>query len=341
MTKFKGLALNIGSFPFKEADKALDLIFDYTPNIPCWPQLPKRSVLEGMVAQFSQGFPCIKITKEGLYFDEASKDEELEKFYEDIIVKDTGVFKISEDFAPGLWKFYHRLENSDLSRINFIKCQSAGPFTFAAGINTPDGKTLLHDKVFMQAILKGLSMKALWQVELFKKFGKDIILFFDEPYLGCFGSAYTPLNREDVISGLREMMGAVKSKGLILGVHCCGNTDWSMLTEVPEIDIISFDAYDFLEKLTLYAQDIAKFLKRGGALCWGIVPTQEFSSAITKDALLNKLKAGINAFENKGISANLLQDSMLLSPSCGLGSLHPDKCEGILRVLADLSAQLL
>jgi preprotein translocase subunit SecD len=38
----------------KDADEALDLIFKYVPDIPFWPQLPRRDVREGMVAQFSE-----------------------------------------------------------------------------------------------------------------------------------------------------------------------------------------------------------------------------------------------------------------------------------------------
>ena len=204
MTKLKGLATGIGSLPHKDAESALDLIFKYTPQVPFWPQLPKRDIREGMVAQFSENFPCIKATADGLLFDPKEREKELELFYERIIANDIDYFKISPDFALGLDKFYQRLEKANLKDIEFIKCHITGPFTFAASIKDEKQVALLHDSVFMQVILKGLAMKALWQLKLFKKFGKKIILFFDEPFLGCFGSAYTPINREDVVKGLTE-----------------------------------------------------------------------------------------------------------------------------------------
>jgi len=342
MLKLKGLATGVGSLPHKDAGAALDLIFKYVPNIPFWPQLPRRDVREGMVAQFSENLPFLKVEPEGLRFSSLeARDRELELFYERIIAGDTDYFKISEPFAQGLHKFYRRLEKADLKEIDFIKCHITGPFTFAATLKDEQGVSLLHDAVFLQVILKGLVMKALWQVKFFEKFGKKIIMFVDEPYLGAFGSAYTPINREDVISGLREMASAIKqSQDLLLGVHCCGNTDWSMLTDVAGIDIVNFDAFDYLDKFTLYAKNLGVFLKKGGIICWGIVPTQEFSGRETADLLVAKIRAGIDALVKKGLDKDLLLERLLVSPACGLGALEPDKSEKIFKLLSEVSFSL-
>ncbi len=328
MVELKGLATGIGSLPHQDAEAALDLIFKYTPQIPFWPQLPKRDAREGMVEQFS----------EGLVF--KPEEKELEKFYERIIANDIDYFKISTDFAVGLHKFYQRLEKTNLKGIEFIKCQITGPFTFAASINDEKGVALLHDAVFLQAILKGLTMKALWQINFFKKFGKKIIMFIDEPYLGCFGSAYTPINREDVVKGLAEITTAIKSDKVLAGVHCCGNTDWSIFTEVKTIDIINFDAFGFLERLVLYADNLKAFFERGGVLCWGIVPTQEFSGKESAELLVEKLKEGINILVKKGLDKNLLLDNLIISPSCGLGTLDTEKSDKIFKLLSGVSALL-
>jgi len=327
MSKLKGLATGIGSLPHKDVDSALDLIFKYTPQIPFWPQLPKRDIREGMVEQFS----------EGLVF--KPEEKELEKFYERIIANDIDYFKISPDFAVGLHKFYQRLEKTNLKGIEFIKCQVVGPFTLAASINDAQGIALLHDTVFMQAILKGLTMKALWQIDFFKNFKKKIIIFLDEPYLGCFGSAYAPINREEVIKGLTEVTEGIKSDNVLTGVHCCGNTDWSIFTNVKTIDIISFDAFGFLDRLVLYADNLKDFFKRGGIVCWGIVPTQELSGQ-SPDLLLEKIKEGIRVLVKKGLDKDLLLENLMLSPSCGMGTLDIDKTEKILNILSQISEKI-
>ena len=341
MKNLKGLATGIGSLPHKDIEAALDLIFKYLPHIPFWPQLPKRDIREGMIVQFSENLPCLKVSRDGLFFSTLQdKEKELEIFYERIIAGDVDYFKISQDFASGLHKFYQRLKNSSSSDIEFIKCQITGPFTFAASVKDESGGALLHNPVFMQVTLKGLMMKALWQIEFFKEFNKKIIMFVDEPYLGCFGSAYTPINREDVVGGLRELTEGIKSQDVLLGVHCCGNTDWSIFTEIDTIDIINFDAFGFLDRLVLYADNLQKFLKRGGMLCWGIVPTQEFTDKETADLLVKDIKDGITSLTKKGLDRDLLLENLLVSPSCGLGTLDIEKSAKIFKLLLDVSLSI-
>ena len=132
MPEIKGLATGIGSLPHKDADAALDLIFKYTPGIPFWPQLPKRDIRESMVVQFSEGLPGLRLNKKDLYFDSSIQEQELTQFYEHIIANDNEYFRISPNFAAGLWQFLSRLEKEDLNRVEFIKGQVTGPFTFAA-----------------------------------------------------------------------------------------------------------------------------------------------------------------------------------------------------------------
>jgi len=334
----KGLATGVGSLPFLDAQKAIDLILRYVPCAPFWPQMPKRDMREGMIAQFSENLPGLKIDASGLRFAPVDQEKELEAFYERFIAEDLSYFKLSPDFAGGLYAFYQRLKGADLSRVEFIKCQVTGPFTFCAGINDLNGKSILHDKVLMQAMVKGLSMKALWQLDYFKEFGKKIIMFFDEPYLASVGSAYTPVNRNDVINVFSELTEGLKGSGCLVGIHCCGNTDWGMLMDAKGIDIINFDAFEFQERFVLYSDDLNRFLKKGGIICWGIVPTQGYNVSQVPELLAMKIKSGLDILIKKGIDRQLLLDRLMISPACGLGSLDAQNAEGIFSLLNQTSA---
>ena len=338
MMNVKGLATGVGSLPFVDAQKAIDLILRCLPCAPFWPQLPKCNMREGMIAQFSENLPGLKIDQRGLRFAPLDKEKELEEFYERFISQDLEYFKLSPDFARGLYAFYRRLKDTDLSKIEFIKCQVTGPFTFCSGINDLDGNSILHDKVLMQAMVKGLSMKALWQLEYFKEFGKKIIMFFDEPYLATIGSAYTPVNRNDVIDVFSELTDGLKARDCLVGIHCCGNTDWGMLMDAGGIDIINFDAFDFQERFVLYADNLNSFLKKGGIICWGIVPTQDYSSSQTPEELSQKITSGLDILVRKGIDRGLLLERLMISPTCGLGTLDVQKAEEILSLLNQTSA---
>jgi len=337
MINLQGLATGIGSLPLTDAQIALDLILRFVPAAPFWPQLPKCNAREGMLAQFSENLPGLKFKDGNLIFVAQDKEKELELFYDRFIAQDLEYFKISPDFARGLSAFYVRLNQLDLSGVEFIKCQVTGPFTFCSGITDAQGKIILHDEVLMQAMVKGLAMKALWQLEYFKKFGKKMIIFFDEPFLTGVGSAYTTVNRNDVIDVYSELADTLKSQGSLIGIHCCGNTDWSMLTDTTGIDIINFDAFNFQERFVLYADNLNRFLKRGGIICWGIVPTQEFNTDQTPELLAQKIKFGLDILVKKGIDRQLLLERLLISPACGLGTLDTQKAEGILSLLNQTS----
>jgi hypothetical protein len=80
------------------------------------------------------------------------------------------------------------------------------------------------------------------------------------------------------------------------------------------LDILSFDAYGYLETLSLYPKELKAFLERGGILAWGIVPTSE--AIIKEDAksLVGRFKEGVEALSKKGIDRTLLE-RVILTPS--------------------------
>jgi methionine synthase II (cobalamin-independent) len=143
-----------------------------------------------------------------------------------------------------------------------------------------------------------------------------------------------------VVSGLTELAEGIRAQGGLTGIHCCGNTDWSIFTETKAVDIINFDAYSFLDKFTLYAGNLNDFLVRGGVICWGIVPTQEFNAKIKAEDLVARIKEGIDILAKKGVDRGLLSEQLLVTPACGLGTLEEHKAEEIFRLLSEVSEAL-
>jgi len=336
MIEISGLATGIGSLPYRNTEEALDLIFKYIPDIPFWPQLPRRSIFEGMIAQFSENIPCIKVNSSGVFYDAADKERELELFYSKAIERDLGYFRISQEYAPGFYAFLERVDS--LRSAAFIKTHITGPFTFAGGINDSSGISILHDDIMFQAIVQGLKMKALWQISLLSSLKKKIILFIDEPYLSCFGSAYTSINRGDVLSALNELTEGLSSDDVIVGLHCCGNTDWSMIAECSGIDIISFDAFGFQDKFALYAKEIKRFLDRGGVISWGVIPTNVSIVKPDIGLLVDKIKSGIGRLAEKGLDHSLLKQRTIITPACGLGTFPEVDAERVFHLLSGVSA---
>jgi hypothetical protein len=113
---------------------------------------------------------------------------------------------------------------------------------------------------------------------------------------------------------LNEMIEEFQAQGVWVGVHCCGNTDWSLLLRT-RADIINFDAWGFFERFSLYPEAIRSFLSSGGVLAWGIVPTSEFTGQETVEGLMEKLEAGLGDLAKKGIPEKILHERCLLTPS--------------------------
>ncbi len=309
------IATGIGSFPHPDENEVFRLIFQNFPEIPFWPQLPKRSFLEGMVVQYSEGFPSLRWNeKEQRVWVDTSHgfDKEIEKFYQHLEGSELKPFEITEDFARGL-RILKDLTSKDYRKeIKYIKGQIAGPITFGLALPDLEGKSIFYDPTLREILIKHLSMKARWMEKRFNDLfpGIPTIIFFDEPSLSSFGSAFSGLNREDVVHSLNECFDAVKG---LKGTHCCGNTDWSVLLST-NLDILSFDAYDYLETLSLYPRELRIFLERGGILAWGIVPTSEALMKEEADSLVKRFKEGVETLSKKGIDQTLLQRA-ILTPS--------------------------
>ena len=334
------IATGIGSFPHKDEKEVFRLIFKDFSEIPFWPHLPKRSFFEGMVVQYAQGFPSLKWDeKEQRVWVDTTQgfDNEVERFYGWLENGELEPFEMTEDFAIGLGILKELASQDCQKKMKYIKGQITGPITFGLSLMDQERRPIFYDPTLREILIKHLSSKAQWmQKRLSDLFpGTQTILFFDEPSLSSFGSAFSSLNRQEVILSLNECLDAIEG---LKGVHCCGNTDWSLLLET-RLDILSFDAFDYLEMLSLYPKDLKAFLERGGILAWGIVPTSEAILKEDAQSLVKRFKEGVERLSKKGIDQTLLQRA-ILTPSCGMASLSVPLAEKVCELTAEVSKRL-
>ena len=340
-TTFKGnfSATAIGSLPHTDVEAACELMFKSLPDIPCWPQLPKLSIKEDMCIQYTEGLPCAVISADGKTISiDISKDTSgsLEVFYDTYLKNDPELFKISHDCASGFYKMIEKLDNSPQKPYRALKGHVVGPITLAGSLRLSTGITALYSEEFFDVIIKLISMKAFWQFTKLSQYGLPVIIFADEPYLTSFGSAFMNISRERAISALNEVYETVQARGGLTGTHCCGNTDWAMLME-SKVDIINFDAYEFMDKYLMYWREIKAFLDRGGYLAWGIVPTSPKIMSVSLNDLVKKLEEGIQILIGKGIPGTLIRERSIITPSCGTGTLTIEEAERVMMLTHELS----
>ena len=344
-----GLPVLIGSLPFAEHEQALNLVLNYTPEIPLWIQLPVHRE-EGMVAQFMPGMPGLCATADRRFIDtaQADFDRDLIHFYEEYLAVMEGNtdlsdsrFLLDEETARGFFLFIESLKRLPAPPVA-VKGQVTGPFTFCTGILDQNKKAIIYDEQIKDAAVKLLALKSRWQVRQLSQFGCPVIIFFDEPALAGFGSSeFISISQDTIIRSLEEVMEAVHAEGGLAGVHVCANTDWSLILD-STADIVSFDAYSYFERFILYKDSIKEFLNAGKIIAWGIVPTLEVDKLENEstESLIKQWKEKAAELEKLGIDSNQLISQSLITPSCGAGSLSAQLAVKALRLTREVSQQI-
>jgi len=333
-TEFGCLPTAIGSMPHSDPSEACSQVSHYLKDIPAWPQLPKRSFLENMYVQFSQGFPGVVVEENKIFIDRSQDlNKPLEKLYAAYLDNDFDKYPVSAEYAAGLHSFLSLTNLSPLA----VKGQITGPVTWGLTVADDSRRAILYDDVLGDAIAKLLKLKASWQEKALSQISKNTIIFVDEPYMSSFGSAFVSISREKVIELLEEVFSGISG---LKGVHCCGNTDWSVLLDTST-DIVSFDTYNYAQSLSLYPAEVKKFLDRQGTIAWGIIPNNEESLAKeTVASLKDRLEEAMAPFTRKGIRFKQLIEQGLLTPSCTLTPLSKEAAGQALELLAELSAKI-
>ena len=332
--EFGCLPTAIGSMPHTAPEEACLLVTKYLPVLPAWPQLPKRSHLENMYVQFSEGFPGMVLEGDKIYVDRSAEfDTQLEQLYTACSENNPDSYGISAKYAAGLHAFLALKQQPP----DMVKGQITGPISWGLCATDREQRGILYDELLAEALAKFLRLKAMWQERFLKAISPDTVIFVDEPYLTSLGSAFVAIPNDQVTTLLEEVFSGIDG---VKGVHCCGSTDWSLLLR-SSTDVLSFDAYNYADSLSCYPAEVKAFLERGSSIAWGIVPNDE--EALAKESLASlydRLGEAMAPFTRDGIPFRQLVAQGLLTPSCTLASLSPEAAIQALELLAELSAKL-
>lgn len=334
----------IGSLPYSEPETALDLIAENMPQIPHWPQLPRRTRLEGLTHQYLAPLVDLGLLHQGEKSWEFNPEEEgwlenLTAFFDLYLAAAEGDQQACLRFAPareaaeGLYSFLEQFA-ARFPEARWAKGQIAGPVSVGLTLADCQGRPAYYDAQLRELVVKCLAQGAAWQTKALSVFGVPPVVFVDDPALGAWGtSAHIGLNRDDIIQDLAEIAEAVRAAGGTPGAHSCAAIDWSMLIEAG-FDIISFDAYAYFSSLVSYSSMLDRFLKNGGVLAWGVVPTSEEAREQTPENLARLWWREVEELAGKGIDQDLIRRQSLISPSCGTGLLDEDLARWVYRLTA-------
>ena len=328
-------ATGIGSLPHTDPAEAVQAVFDSAPDLPYWPQLPKRSPAEGMNEQALAGFPGLRVEGAKLrHVQDEAFFLGVEKVFAAYEAGQAELAALPPSSASAFEPFAKAVRKRSVRQ---AKGQLAGPVTVGMAVLGEDGNPILYNDAVRDILTKFLHLRVRWQAERLRQAGAEPVVFVDEPFLASFGTPFFGWSVEQV----RETLEAVAGGAETVGSHCCSNTDWTIFLGCPRLAIVSFDAYEFAENFLVYRDDLAAFLARGGNIAWGIVPTDPDALAgETVKRLRERMDGLLRKVEALGFEREQILRQSLITPACGLGTRPAAAAGRALALARDLAADL-
>lgn len=312
-----GLATSIGSVPHEDPAEATAFVLAHHADLPAAPQLPQRSPVEGMVAQWARGIQGVTVVDDGrLVVDVDALDADA--------AVDTAT---DHDALLGIRTFLQAVAG----RQRPVKLQLTGPVTLGCALVHAGAPAAAAFPVAMAAVraharaLLGLARASVPDAPL--------VVFLDEPGLTRVVRPDFPLGHDETIDVLSGGLAALEADA-VTGVHCCGWTDWRLVAQAgPRILSMPADA-----GVLRVAGAVSAFLENGGWVAWGAVPTHE-PLGDDVDRLWRRLTALWCELVQVGCDPVQLRARAIVTPECGLAGHGPSQASRTLRLAAELAGR--
>ena len=297
----------MGIMPHKDVDKALDLALGL--DIPFWPQLPHVSLYEDMYVQTSQNFPGIEINfdKGRLTFRTAKFQESLEDYFTKM--EQTETYALTPEYSVVFQKFLSK----NLERYKAIRGQITGPVSFGFKVLDENLKPIIYNDEVKSMLFDFIRKKVNLQYQELKAKNQNAFVWVDEPGLGYVFSGLSGYNDQQAKEDYYQFVQGIEGPK---GMHLCAEVNLPYLLELG-VEILSFDAFQIGFMPKEYTLSVAEFIKKGGVISWGIVPT-EFKTleAQTPEKLASLLSGYWEVVsENTDLSLDQIAEQALIAPA--------------------------
>ncbi|MGA8848528.1 MAG: hypothetical protein WB564_01695 [Dehalococcoidia bacterium] len=297
----------MGIMPHWDVERALGLALSL--DIPFWPQLPKVSLYEDMYVQASQNFPGIAIDfdKGRLSFDTARFEQELDGYFVKMDVPEA--FALTAEYSA----VFHKFLSKELQGYKAIRGQNIGPVSFGFKVLDENLKPIIYNDAARTILFDFIQKKANIQYRELKERNTYAFVWLDEPGLGYVFSGLSGYNEQLAKEDYHNFVEGLEGPK---GLHLCAEVNLPYLLELG-VEILSFDAYQIGFMPKEYAGNVAEFIKKGGIISWGIIPTE---STVLATQTPERLAAILSDYwkvisESSGLSLNQIAMQALVAPA--------------------------
>ena len=194
-----------------------------------------------------------------------------------------------------------------------------GPFTLSQRLQNAAEEQMLIDKNYRKLFIQGICVKALWMIEKIKEISPKTtpIIMLEEPMFAQLGDIKRS-NEEitvELVTGLfSRVFEKLHESGAVVGVQCLDKCDWKIPINAG-VDLISFDAYNNPNVLTIIPETIIEFISRGGKINWAIVPVMNESivKSLNIDYLYKRLLSTMQGLILSGVPEQYVYNSAMVS----------------------------
>jgi len=327
----------MGIMPHTNVEGALELALSL--DIPFWPQLPNLSFYEDMYAQTSQNFPGAVVDPDGekVSFNKAKFDAELGDY--SLRMAEPETFVLSRRYSV----VYHRFLAEALQDYPAIRGQVTGPVSFGFRVTDEESRPIIYSEEVRPLLFDFIQRKANAQYWQLKRKNQNAFVWLDEPGLGWVFSGLTGYNDVQAGQDYHSFLAGLDGPKAL---HLCANVNLPYLLGLG-IELLSFDAYQIETMPKGYVKAVADFLRSGGIISWGIVPTDsENLGKETPETLAGLLSDYWEVVAvNAGLSARVIAEQALIAPArCCLKNIGKvgasgEPAAGITRQSSDLTVE--
>jgi len=329
------LATGVGALPHRDPIEACRAVLAVFPRIPYVPTLPNRGFLEAIVFADAEHLPGGVVRDGRLVIDRSTDPSEaMEQVLLDYLERNAEPYRVGKAYGSG----FHAMMGRDLSDALLVKCQVTGPVTFGMQVVDEARRPILYDPEYADLLGKLLGLRARWcENAMRERMGaRATLVVLSDPYLASLGSAVVPVDA-GVAASAFEDIAALLDGGL--GIHCCANTDWGFVLGLAPA-VVSVDAWTYAREFLLYADEIARYMERGGVVAWGIVPADHAAFAAEKPDVFFSRFEEIRARATETIDPDLFDRQSLITPTCGIRNANEEEAIEIMAATASLSRRL-
>jgi hypothetical protein len=225
------------------------------------------------------------------------------------MMEDPEAFTLSERYSV----VYHRFLQEQLSNYVAIRGQLIGPVSFGFRVVDENSRSIIYHDDVKAILFDFITRKIKAQYRELAEKNKKAFVWLDEPGLSWIFSGLSGYSDIQAKNDYRSFFSGLES---IRALHLCANVNLDYLLEMGT-DILSYDAYQMKLMPKGYATSIARFIRCGGGICWGIVPTDSDNLNVHTPQSLADLLIGYwkVVSENAELPIRAIAGQALLAPA--------------------------